>query len=163
MPKTLCWLALGLTFLSSPGAVADAADPSGEAFSGVMYLYQARGGLVRTPETAATIAEAVLANLYGEQFLQGQPPLYADDRGEFWLVTGSGNTPEALATGLGRAPDGTTDSAISIRVRKSDAAITYLDVTGPPLRIPDALRDRTMDQGDIDQGDIDQGDFHRGD
>ena len=146
MPKTLCWLTLGLALMASPGAMADASDPPGDppgdAFSAVMFLYQAGGGLVRTPEAAATIAEAVLTNLYGEQLLQGRPPLHADDRGEFWLVTGAGNTPDALA-GLtfGHPADDVAASLLSVRVRKSDAAITYLDVSAPPMRIPQELLD----------------------
>ena len=119
----------------------------------VMELYQARGGLVRTPETATAIVAAVLTNLYGAPFLDGRPALAAEDRNEFWLVTGSGNTPEVLATGLGSGttPDGTTESSISVRVRKSDEAITYLNVVSPPMRIPEDLRDAIRDLS-IDQG-----------
>ena len=141
----------------SPLALGDAtAEPgrSGDDFSMVMELYQASGGLVRTPEAATAIAAAVLTNLYGAPFLEGRPALAAEEMDEFWLVTGSGNTPEVLVTGLGSGttPDGTTESSIAVRVRKSDAAITYLTVVSPPMRVPselhDAIRDLSIDQGD---------------
>ena len=157
MLRTLCCLAMALAVGSCRGTAGDRAeepDRPGEAFSMVMLLYQARGGLVRTPEAATAIAAAVLTDLHGASLLDGRPPLQAEDMDEFWLVTGSANTPDALVTGLGfgSTPDGTTDSAISIRVRKSDAAITYLNVAGPPLTVPEALRDAIRNMP-IDQGD----------
>ena len=128
MNSVLC-LALFFTLISFPLTTISADEEAETEFSMTLFMYQARGGVVRAPEAAVAIATAVLNNLYGEELLDGQPPLQAEEMPSYWLVTGRGNDQGDLIS-----------TRVSVRVRKSDAAITYLNVYAS-MRIPEELRD----------------------
>ena len=78
------------------------------------YELEERSGMVPDKETAIKIAESVWYPIYGSQIYTEQPFIAELEGDTVWIVRGS-------------LPKGRVGGCAEIRLRKSDAAVLYVD------------------------------------
>lgn len=71
--------------------MAEIPPPSNNTRSGILFLMQMQGGLIRTAELAVKIGEALCEEHYRKEELARQQPLFAVDKDTYWRVEGSWN------------------------------------------------------------------------
>jgi hypothetical protein len=84
--------------------------------------YKPASGYVPDSKTAAKIAEAVLAPVYGEKQIESERPFTATLKNGVWTVTGTLRCPDGKG--------GTTASCVGgvaeVQISKNDARILYM-------------------------------------
>ncbi len=101
-----------LMMLGSGGVVS-------EDKSYFLHLQEMQGGIVNHSNIAISMAELVIASVYGNNEVQLQRPLLAYDETDRWLVVGSYN----------RARDIEGHGPIKVWIRKRDAKV--IDLISP--------------------------------
>jgi hypothetical protein len=76
------------------------------------HSYVPKNGFIPNEKTAIAVADAVLAEIYGENQIKGEQPFTAKLDGGIWIVTGSLHTPNG--------------GVAEIRISKKDGCILHV-------------------------------------
>lgn len=102
--------------------------------TGVSYIqHLVYGDMVKDAAMAVELAAVLIRRNCGEAVLKNQQPLVAREDGDYWLVEGPPNKPEAVSD----------VGPVHVKLKKTDASVAslYFTLRTPP-KAPDSVAKR---------------------